>query len=114
MGPEPNIIFDGTTLDFIASMPPNYIEDLAPCDFMPDETCYKVQYYDLQGGYWGSHVTASSGAAIKIISLSEGPAVPEPAAWALMVAGFGLVGTASRRRVRQRTPPSAHSPSPAA
>ncbi|MBV8973121.1 MAG: PEPxxWA-CTERM sorting domain-containing protein [Sphingomonadaceae bacterium] len=24
--------------------------------------------------------------------------VPEPAAWALMVAGFGLVGTAARRR----------------
>ncbi len=26
--------------------------------------------------------------------------VPEPAAWALMVAGFGLVGVAARRRVR--------------
>ncbi len=26
--------------------------------------------------------------------------VPEPAAWALMIAGFGLVGAASRRRVR--------------
>lgn len=27
-------------------------------------------------------------------------AVPEPAAWALMIAGFGLVGAAARRRVR--------------
>ena len=27
-----------------------------------------------------------------------GTAVPEPAAWALMIAGFGLVGTALRRR----------------
>lgn len=28
-------------------------------------------------------------------------AVPEPAAWALMISGFGLVGAASRRRTRQ-------------
>lgn len=28
-------------------------------------------------------------------------AVPEPAAWALMIAGFGAVGAASRRRARQ-------------
>ena len=26
------------------------------------------------------------------------PAVPEPAAWTLMIAGFGIVGTALRRR----------------
>lgn len=26
------------------------------------------------------------------------PAVPEPASWAMMVAGFGLIGTAIRRR----------------
>jgi choice-of-anchor C domain-containing protein len=30
-------------------------------------------------------------------------AVPEPAAWALMLAGFGLVGGAMRRRQRSRT-----------
>lgn len=29
-----------------------------------------------------------------------GAAVPEPASWALMIAGFGLIGAASRRRVR--------------
>lgn len=28
----------------------------------------------------------------------SGPAVPEPAAWAMMIAGFGLVGAAMRRR----------------
>jgi hypothetical protein len=92
---------DGTTLSFIASMPPNYIEELAPCDFMPDETCRKVQYYDLDGGFWGSSASASSGATIKITSLSESPAVPEPATWSLMIAGFGIAGAAARRR-RQR------------
>lgn len=30
-------------------------------------------------------------------------AVPEPASWALMIGGFGLVGVASRRRVRSAT-----------
>lgn len=28
------------------------------------------------------------------------PAVPEPATWAMMIGGFGLVGAASRRRAR--------------
>ena len=30
-----------------------------------------------------------------------GPAVPEPASWAMMIAGFGMVGTALRRQRRQ-------------
>jgi hypothetical protein len=33
-----------------------------------------------------------------ITGLSATPGVPEPAAWALMIAGFGLVGGAVRRR----------------
>lgn len=48
------------------------------------------------------------GTLIKSFALSGGyviiaggtGAVPEPAAWALMVAGFGLVGVASRRRMK--------------
>ena len=31
-------------------------------------------------------------------SATPGPAVPEPATWALMIAGFGMVGAAMRRR----------------
>jgi hypothetical protein len=33
-----------------------------------------------------------------LAELSAGPAIPEPASWALMIAGFGLVGAAARRR----------------
>ncbi len=31
-----------------------------------------------------------------------GPAVPEPASWAMMIAGFGLAGAAARRHVKAR------------
>lgn len=38
-------------------------------------------------------------AAFNDITTGEGtPGVPEPASWALMIAGFGLVGAAARRR----------------
>lgn len=35
-------------------------------------------------------------------------AVPEPATWAMMILGFGMVGGATRRRKRQATPAHAH------
>lgn len=38
--------------------------------------------------------TGSGGAFIRVVS----GAVPEPASWALMIAGFGMVGAAVRRR----------------
>lgn len=31
------------------------------------------------------------------------PAIPEPAAWTMMVGGFGLIGAAARRRAAQPT-----------
>ncbi|TRW14674.1 PEPxxWA-CTERM sorting domain-containing protein [Glacieibacterium frigidum] len=40
---------------------------------------------------------ADDGLAIDDFSLSATTAVPEPATWALMIAGFGLVGLAKRR-----------------
>jgi len=36
--------------------------------------------------------------SLTISPLSTGPTVPEPATWAMMVGGFGLAGTALRRR----------------
>nr|WP_310523278.1 PEPxxWA-CTERM sorting domain-containing protein [Polymorphobacter sp.] len=36
--------------------------------------------------------------ALDNLTLVSGPAVPEPASWVMMIAGFGLVGGAMRRR----------------
>lgn len=43
------------------------------------------------GGIYGSN-------GILEVSFSVGNAVPEPATWALMIGGFGMVGVAARRR----------------
>ena len=68
-------------------------------------------------GVWGRvggefNATAGSAATFAIINSNPAPggndygidyitlAVPEPAAWALMISGFGLVGGAMRRRRR--------------
>ncbi|MGL4543412.1 MAG: PEPxxWA-CTERM sorting domain-containing protein [Polymorphobacter sp.] len=42
----------------------------------------------------------STGVAFELDSIA-GAAVPEPASWALMIVGFGLVGAALRRRATQ-------------
>lgn len=49
--------------------------------------------------------TFSSSAAIDNIVLTQvaAPAVPEPATWAMMLAGFGMIGFAARRRPSVRT-----------
>jgi hypothetical protein len=48
-------------------------------------------------------VSADSAFAIDNVVLNAGPAaVPEPATWAMMLGGFGLIGAASRRRQQTR------------
>ena len=55
-------------------------------------------------GFSGSNITsvrltASSGDWVFIDNLtSAGGAVPEPASWAMLIAGFGIVGASMRRR----------------
>ena len=58
----------------------------------------------LTGQYYLYSVTAANGVNPGLSELSfEGDlvaAVPEPATWALMILGFGIVGSALRRRRR--------------
>lgn len=47
--------------------------------------------------YIGSNDASNAGPIIDNLSINGG-AVPEPASWAMLIAGFGLVGAAARRR----------------
>ncbi|OSZ69289.1 hypothetical protein CAP39_10625 [Sphingomonas sp. IBVSS1] len=42
-------------------------------------------------------ITSASGQNYNV-AFSPMPAVPEPASWAMMIAGFGLIGAVARRR----------------
>ena len=51
------------------------------------------------GGYRINDITGLNGStAYEKLAFTSNGAVPEPAAWALMIAGFGLVGASLRRR----------------
>lgn len=49
-------------------------------------------------GYWG----AEGGSYTGQFAYGTAASVPEPAAWAMMIAGFGLVGAAMRRRTAMK------------
>jgi hypothetical protein len=55
--------------------------------------------YGTAGETFNSITLSSSGNSFEVDNLAVS-AVPEPAAWALMIAGFGLTGVALRRRRR--------------
>ena len=44
--------------------------------------------------------TGASNDFTAVFNVGAGPAVPEPASWALMIGGFGLMGAALRRRTQ--------------
>ena len=50
------------------------------------------------GGETTTNFHSGGGFQLRVNELTLAAAVPEPASWALMIAGFGLVGAAMRRR----------------
>lgn len=67
-------------------------------DVLPDEQAdgaFALWSYSDKGGYDYSIVANLTPTSVTITSSSP---VPEPGAWAMMICGFGLVGTLARRR----------------
>lgn len=65
--------------------------------FMPNNAPHPTTgaaFLDLPGSGWGRDDNLDIGVRI------EGGAVPEPAAWTMMITGFGFAGAALRRRRR--------------
>ncbi len=62
-----------------------------------DGTKYSVTFNDLTGIQFGKTVTQT--ATVRLIAA----AVPEPATWAMMLTGFGMVAGAARYRRRRTT-----------
>jgi hypothetical protein len=63
---------------------------------------YSIIDYALGAGSYSVSITGDGAgglpAGLYVQVLEDGGAVPEPASWALMMGGFGLVGFAARRR----------------
>ncbi|MFW2830537.1 PEPxxWA-CTERM sorting domain-containing protein [Sphingomonas sp. ID0503] len=61
-----------------------------------DGTKFNVTFSNLAGVTFGSNAIAKVTIGVQKAGNAVTPAVPEPASWAMMIAGFGLVGGASR------------------
>lgn len=60
---------------------------------------YSVTVFNAAGAtLFSGQVDARNAAHNGTVTFDAPPSVPEPASWAMMVAGFGLVGFAARRR----------------
>jgi hypothetical protein len=78
-------------------------------DFAFEGSNYELS---IAGGTWTIYDTATfqtrasgfinigANGLTNIRPYATGPAVPEPATWAMMIGGFGLLGAAARRRTR--------------
>lgn len=65
-----------------------------------DETLAIATARSLQSAPFLDGLTEAQRARIVNFDLNGAPSVPEPATWAMMVGGFGLLGAAARRRAR--------------
>lgn len=89
---------DGSSQDYMGGQ---IINDLSfpSGDQISGETNGVVTYRVTTGPKLVGATFTSSGNSFEFDNLATG-AVPEPATWAMMIGGFGLIGAASRRRAR--------------
>jgi hypothetical protein len=73
----------------------NAFTDLIPMNHNTDLQTY-LELYGLDQSGYPSNITGSN----DLSSLLKPGAIPEPATWAMMLTGFGLVGGAMRRRAK--------------
>ena len=68
--------------------------------FAGQNSSEKYAFFNIavSGGYDRAVLSQNGGGGFELDNITVGTTVPEPASWALMVAGFGLVGIAQRRR----------------
>jgi len=54
-------------------------------------------FYDSEVSTWSYNAASGNKGFLSILS-GTAPAIPEPASWAMLIAGFGVVGATQRRR----------------
>lgn len=60
---------------------------------------YAFFNFQIVGGYDRAVIVQNGGGGFELDNITIG-SVPEPASWAMLIAGFGLIGTVSRRQRR--------------
>lgn len=67
------------------------------CDTNSGAARICIHTFDFVGGYRIGNISTNDSQAYEKLVFTNS-AVPEPATWAMLIVGFGLVGTAARRR----------------
>jgi hypothetical protein len=112
---NPVNVVDGSTFfqmaftDFQAGETFSWLLDVDPSDPNASPTIFGNQligatvWVDFSNGLRGTGLIEAvpgndDAGQLFIRTFTPSPGVPEPAAWAMMLGGFGLIGTAMRRR----------------